>query len=289
MHVIDLFCGAGGFSTGAAQEGAVVVLAVDGWRDALDVHAANHPGALHWCETLGGPPAEFAERLRGVIAEAVPPGEQVHLHASPPCQNLSQVNAGRDEGVGLALVAWCFELVDLVRPDSWTVEQVPNAALLRRFAHVPHGVYDMAAHGVPQTRRRVIFGHAPRLEEEGRASFEDALRGAGLDAGGHDEQCNGSIKKRGEGGEAIYYRRSLRDPSYTVTARFPVFVRGRADMTSLDVRLAAALQGFPPGYFPPDTPRVRQMIGNALPPPFARRLVRSAPGRRRPPAGHVKM
>ena len=44
----DFFCGAGGSSTGAiAIPGVRLVFAANHWKLAVDVHNANHPGALH--------------------------------------------------------------------------------------------------------------------------------------------------------------------------------------------------------------------------------------------------
>ena len=53
IAVIDLFCGMGGFSQGAIEAGAKVVLAVDLWQEALYVHFHNHPGTPIKRMTLG--------------------------------------------------------------------------------------------------------------------------------------------------------------------------------------------------------------------------------------------
>lgn len=45
--VTDLFCGAGGSSTGAAMAGMEIVLAANHWSTAIDVHQVNHPDAAH--------------------------------------------------------------------------------------------------------------------------------------------------------------------------------------------------------------------------------------------------
>jgi DNA (cytosine-5)-methyltransferase 1 len=47
LYIIDLFCGAGGFSFGASQAGAKVAIAVDSWDKALQVHQDNHPKTVH--------------------------------------------------------------------------------------------------------------------------------------------------------------------------------------------------------------------------------------------------
>ncbi|KAG5183047.1 S-adenosyl-L-methionine-dependent methyltransferase [Tribonema minus] len=270
IYVIDLFCGAGGFSEGASRAGAVVILAVDCWKAALDVHAANHGDCEHWNEPLGGDPAQFVARLRRVVSRRVPCGGLVHLHGSPPCQNLSSVNCMRNEREGMRLVEWTFAVGDLLQPDSFTVEQVPNAALLREYGHLPHSVYAMSEHGIPQSRRRVIFGNAPQLPRSSGADIGTILRrcdAAGCSAFAAGHRCRGA-----------YVTRRLQDVSYTVTRNFPVmFDDGR--MTKLPLTVMRELQTFPPSYkWHGSIGQQRIMIANALPPKFARQLVRHLEG-----------
>src|SRR5690606_12739929 len=52
MKAIDLFAGAGGFSTGAAMAGCEGVWAANHWPEAVRWHAANHPDAEHVCQDL---------------------------------------------------------------------------------------------------------------------------------------------------------------------------------------------------------------------------------------------
>lgn len=47
ITITDLFCGAGGSSTGAVQAGAEVRVAVNHWARAIETHHTNHPNALH--------------------------------------------------------------------------------------------------------------------------------------------------------------------------------------------------------------------------------------------------
>lgn len=50
---IDLYCGAGGMSTGAEQSGHVRIdLAVNHWRPAIMTHSANHPHTRHICAEM---------------------------------------------------------------------------------------------------------------------------------------------------------------------------------------------------------------------------------------------
>jgi DNA (cytosine-5)-methyltransferase 1 len=52
IEFVDLFCGAGGSSTGLVLAGYRLLLAVNHWRVAVDTHAANHREAEHWCEDI---------------------------------------------------------------------------------------------------------------------------------------------------------------------------------------------------------------------------------------------
>lgn len=52
MRTVDLFAGAGGFSTGARMAGCSVVWAANHWPLAVEWHAANHPETEHVCQDL---------------------------------------------------------------------------------------------------------------------------------------------------------------------------------------------------------------------------------------------
>lgn len=53
----DLYCGAGGTSTGLYQAAGKLgiplrLIAVNHWTVAIETHSANHPEAVHLCENL---------------------------------------------------------------------------------------------------------------------------------------------------------------------------------------------------------------------------------------------
>ena len=52
IRFVDLFCGAGGSSTGLVEAGYELLLAVNHWEVAVRTHEANHQGAEHWCEDI---------------------------------------------------------------------------------------------------------------------------------------------------------------------------------------------------------------------------------------------
>ncbi|HEY0883298.1 MAG TPA: DNA cytosine methyltransferase, partial [Archangium sp.] len=52
MRAVDLFAGAGGWTTGARAAGVRVLMAVNHWPRAVESHAANHPETEHVCQDL---------------------------------------------------------------------------------------------------------------------------------------------------------------------------------------------------------------------------------------------
>ena len=88
--VADLFCGAGGTSTGATKAmeemGAdIELVAVNHWNVAVETHRRNHPAARHYVEDLDG---ADPERL-------VPEGRLDLLMASPECRFFSRARGGK--------------------------------------------------------------------------------------------------------------------------------------------------------------------------------------------------
>lgn len=91
-HVIraaDLFCGAGGTSTGLARAAErlgvrLELLAVNHWETAVETHAANHPWANHACAALDS--IDPTKAVRGKLDLLV---------ASPECTHHSSARGGK--------------------------------------------------------------------------------------------------------------------------------------------------------------------------------------------------
>ena len=151
--VVDLFCGMGGFTQGAIDAGAEVILSVDAWDEACEVHRANHPDTRIDCIELGTPLwykwlLRFLEPYRG--------NYHIHLHGSPPCQALSNASS-RDPEEGMPLVIWFLNLVKSAQPDSWSMENV--VPMRKRLPEgTPSAILNSADFGVPQTRMRCYAG-----------------------------------------------------------------------------------------------------------------------------------
>ena len=88
--VADLFCGAGGSSTGAekaiaATGGRMELVAVNHWPVAVETHQLNHPTARHYVQDLE----------RADPEAIVPEGRLDLLMASPECRFYSRARGGK--------------------------------------------------------------------------------------------------------------------------------------------------------------------------------------------------
>lgn len=118
----DLFCGAGGTSTGAVE--AVTALgfapeltAINHWPVAVATHERNHPGARHLCASLDAlNPRDLFRR-----------GELRLLWASPECTHHSIARGGAPINDQSRATAWCVtRWAEALQPDTILVENVPE-------------------------------------------------------------------------------------------------------------------------------------------------------------------
>jgi DNA (cytosine-5)-methyltransferase 1 len=122
LYCADLFCGAGGTSSGlvaAAHElGLEVELtAINHWPVAIATHSANYPWARHICA-----------RIEEVQPRDVVPGGRLHLLvASPECTFHSVARGGRPIEDQKRVPAWgVIQWVQELFVDSVVIENVPE-------------------------------------------------------------------------------------------------------------------------------------------------------------------
>ena len=299
MKYVELFCGAGGTSCGLTEAGWECVGAVDLDATARATYARNFPAhPLHALDLAQPLDADLARRWRAELAQGA-------LVASSPCTDFSTANASpRDRS---SLTATLAEHVVALQP-AWVVfENVPRARNSAEFSHflnelidhgytVAHGVVSALDAGLAQTRKR-LFLFAAKHEEAVRVAwrtFSDGLAAEGVARGRAVtmRECFASAgvacptpfvylpscdeKRR----KSIY---SLDGPAPTVrgylrplraTYPFPPRddARDPAQIFAATPEHTSALQGFPPDFcwVGSKTARAR-CIGNAVPPPLARR------------------
>lgn len=304
MKVIDLFAGAGGFSTGAAMAGCEVVWAANHWQSAVDTHALNHPGAQHVCQDLQQADWMYV------------PNHDILL-ASPCCQGHSKARGksnGNPQHDASRATAWAVvSALEYHRTRAAVIENVPEfldwvlypawrAALeALGYSLSPH-VVDAADHGVPQHRERMFMvltrsknpivldlpkrAHIPassfidfgagrwsRIDKPGRAAA--TLRRVAAGRRSFGERFIMPYYGRGSG----LTGRCLSRPIGTITTvdRWAV-VRGD-EMRMVSIPEAKAAMTFPPGYLLPEQSKLAMhMLGNAVPPELARVVITALRG-----------
>ena len=163
LKVLDVFCGAGGFSEGFRQAGFGIAAGTDIDPDACATYTCNFPDAVTVCGDL----TEEATRAR--VVEAADNVDVVV--GGPPCQAFSQVR-NHDRALNdprNQLYREFLWLLNRVEPHAFVMENVPGLAQLRVQERIAEdlaldGKYlvsvqevDACDFGVPQTRKRLLF------------------------------------------------------------------------------------------------------------------------------------
>lgn len=297
---IDLFAGAGGFTTAAQAAGVRVTWAANHWQAAVEIHRQNHPGTQHVCQDL-----QQAD-WRKVPAHDV-------LLASPACQGHTPARGKeRPHYDTTRSTAWAvIACAEYHRPQLAVIENVPefldwdlypswsDAMARLGYALAPH-IVDAADHGVPQHRRR-LFLIASRsslplqldLPKQAHRPIApvirwDRHRWSEIEKPGRSPQTLARIKagraRFGRRFVAPYYSsgsgktgRSIDRPLGTVTTRdrWAVVDGDRMRMLQPDEYLDA--MGFPDGYhLPANRKQAIHMLGNAVCPPVGRDVIKAA-------------
>ncbi|MEJ8747625.1 DNA cytosine methyltransferase [Phocaeicola sp. ICN-14070] len=127
---IDLFCGAGGTSTGvenaryADEQCAKVIACVNHDANAIASHAANHPDALHFTEDIRtlelSPLVSHVERMKKIYPDAL-----IVLWASLECTNFSKAKGGQPRDAdSRTLAEHLFRYIEAIDPDYIQIENV---------------------------------------------------------------------------------------------------------------------------------------------------------------------
>ncbi len=124
MAFIDLFCGAGGTSTGIeeavvdSKKVATVVLCINHDFMAIQSHKANHPKSIHLVEDVREVKMRILKPLIQEIRRAYP-NIKICLWASLECTNFSKAKGGQPRSEDSRTLAW-----DLLRYISLGIDKV---------------------------------------------------------------------------------------------------------------------------------------------------------------------
>lgn len=127
---IDLFCGAGGTSTGVntarlhGEQCAEVIACVNHDAKAIASHASNHPDALHFTEDIRT--LELSPLIKHLqICRAKNPEALTVLWASLECTNFSKAKGGRPRDAdSRTLAEHLFRYIEAIDPDYIQIENV---------------------------------------------------------------------------------------------------------------------------------------------------------------------
>lgn len=127
---IDLFCGAGGTSTGIekarinGEQCAKVIACINHDKNAILSHAANHPDTLHFTEDIRtldlSPLVIHTNRMRVLYPDAA-----IVLWASLECTNFSKAKGGQARDAdSRTLAEHLFRYIEALNPDYIHIENV---------------------------------------------------------------------------------------------------------------------------------------------------------------------
>ena len=294
VRAVDLFAGAGGFTTGASSAGVRVVYAANHWPFAVATHELNHPRTRHECQDL-----------RQADWTSLPAYDL--LLASPACQGHSQASQPKRRAYHDAMRATAWSVVDcadVTNPRAFVVENVPDFRRWRLYAEwraalakLGYAITELdvraSHHGVPQRRDRFFVvgtrsGRAPYVHRSvaelafgpcvewssgdwrpvTKASPNARARIARAQAN-HGPRC---LTQHVTGHPGV----GLGEPIRTITTKDQWAVVDGDRYRPLTVRETARAMGFPDSYrFPVGAGRRDCVLalGNAVPPPVARDVV----------------
>lgn len=122
VDVVDMFCGAGGTSTGvieAAEKMGIVMslIAINHWDVAISTHSTNHPKMKHYNSDL----------ISIDPHAAVPSGKLKLLVASPECTHFSRARGGRPMSKqSRASVKYVLSWMSVLDVENVVIENVPE-------------------------------------------------------------------------------------------------------------------------------------------------------------------
>ncbi|MBI5168178.1 MAG: DNA cytosine methyltransferase [Candidatus Eisenbacteria bacterium] len=163
VSAVDLFCGAGGLTRGLIAAGVKVVAGIDIDPDAEHAYTANNGGAkyLQW---------DVSRKQAKTVAALFPKGGVRLLAGCAPCQPFSNLTNGIKRHEAWDLLTYFGKLVERIRPELVTMENVPElarrgrevfdefkASLERAGYKYDWRIVNCADYGVPQQRRRLVL------------------------------------------------------------------------------------------------------------------------------------
>lgn len=162
--IIDLFCGAGGFSYGFEKEGFESILAIDKWDQAVETYNLNHKNKTAIS-------MDIKEYDNKKIENLLQKNEVIGIIGGPPCQGFSMVGTRDSNDERNSLYLEYVRFVSTVKPLFFILENVKGLLnlnkghfkedIIERFTELGYNVnfkvLKASDYGIPQNRERVFF------------------------------------------------------------------------------------------------------------------------------------
>lgn len=167
FKILDLFCGAGGFSCGLDQvEGFTTEVALDFDESAANTFQKNFPNAKCVCGNI------CDENVKQKITKYCEERKVNMIIGGPPCQgfSLKGKNLGLDDPRNFLFLEY-VDIVKRVKPEIFVIENVKNMIssgkgyfikqIYSKFTYLGYtlhyGILNASDFGVPQARERTII------------------------------------------------------------------------------------------------------------------------------------
>jgi DNA (cytosine-5)-methyltransferase 1 len=305
LRVLDLFCGAGGFSLGFKRAGFETVAGIDIDEDALKTYRNNLHDIAYWLD-LGAHPANETLELIGID-----PDDVDVIIGGPPCTRFSPLAPEDDPDALRSLLQTYLDYVEEIEPRAFVMENVKGLptryreyldAVLDRSDDigydVDYKVLTASDYGVPQGRERIFVVGIHESEgveyqwpepttEDNPPTARSVLWGGALPRDGWpnseesshsarivENWCEGGYKNDPYTEKQNQIRLAPDEPSWTITAGNKHF--HPAKPRALTPREEASLQSFPRWYhFAGGMGSASKQVGNAVPPKLAEHIGRA--------------
>ncbi|MDK6027770.1 DNA cytosine methyltransferase [Ignisphaera sp. 4213-co] len=172
-RIIDLFCGAGGFSRGFKESGFNIVFAIDNDPACGKSYKTNFPEAIVLIDDI--------KNVSGSDITYFTQGKYDVVIGSPPCEPFTGANPNRErdpldrlykDPIGRLTLEF-IRIVGELKPKVFVMENVPaildepiRNSLIYEFQYVGYNqiyfnVLDAEKYGTPSRRRRVFISNVP--------------------------------------------------------------------------------------------------------------------------------
>jgi len=167
FNILDLFCGAGGLSSGLdSNENMTTVIGVDYDKYAVETFSKNFKDAIGICGDITD------EKVKNKIVKLSKEKKVNMIVGGPPCQgfSLKGKNLGMNDPRNFLFLEY-FDMVKRIKPEVFVIENVKNLLnsengyfknqIIEKFSSIGYilnyGILNAMNYGVPEHRERAII------------------------------------------------------------------------------------------------------------------------------------